>query len=333
MCDDLRRNAGESWDNGALAQPGCGGDDAASQAGEVVLVGAAYALDQAVHAQALELPRELRSTELGEDATEIADLEAAQVEFAASESEQERAVIGVEEIEPAPAALLVADGLREAFEVPASGTVVVEAGEEFEITAVGGTEEPGEDAQAVEGLLDGGELGLAAAVAVFHRAVVFEEGDVVGDGLDTQDMAELVVHLQRGAAHLVTDAGALDAGVEVVADLAEVARVELLAQEGGDVLGADGVDGGADQVVVEGSQVLAALEDDVGGVLDLHDAPVVAGRELGGRRAELVREAVELAMQGQRLQPVGDLLRSREVVDVDERVVEELVADVVPLQP
>jgi hypothetical protein len=111
------------------------------------------------------------------------------------------------------------------------------------------------------------------------------------------------------------------------------ARVELLAQEGGDVLGADGVDGGADQVVVQGRQVVTAFEDDVGGVLDLRKTPVVAGAELGGRRAEAAREAVELAVQRQRLQVIRDLLCPREVVDLDERIVEELVADPMPLQP
>jgi hypothetical protein len=31
---------------------------------------------------------------------------------------------------------------------------------------------------------------------VFHRAVVLEEGDVLGDGLDAQDAAEFIVHLE-----------------------------------------------------------------------------------------------------------------------------------------
>lgn len=86
-------------------------------------------------------------------------------------------------------------------------------------------------------------------------------------------------------------------------------------------------------MVVQRRQVVTALENDVGGVLDLHEAPVVAARELGGRRAELAGEAIELAVQGLRLEAVGDLLRAGEVVDVDERVVDELEADLEPLQP
>jgi hypothetical protein len=130
----------------------------------------------------------------------------------------------------------------------------------------------------------------------------------------------------------VSDAGALDAGVEVVAHFALIARIELPAQEGGDVLGTDEVNGAADQVIVKGSQVVATLEDDVGGVLDLHDAPVIAGRERGGRRAELANEVVELAVQRGGFQPDRDPLGEREVIDADEGVVHELIANPEPLQ-
>lgn len=99
------------------------------------------------------------------------------------------------------------------------------------------------------------------------------------------------------------------------------------------MFGADGVDRGAHQVVVEGREVFAALEYDVGGVLELHEAPVVAGRELGGGRTEMAGIPVELAVEGLGFQPVGDPLGQLEVLDLDERVVDEPVADLQPVQP
>lgn len=148
--------------------------------------------------------------------------------------------------------------------------------------------------------------------------------DVVDHGLDAQDVAELVVHVEGDPPHLVADACALDPGVEVLADLAEVARIQLLAQEGGHVLGANHVDGRADEVVVEGTQILLALEDDVRGILDLHEAPVIAGRELASRGAERAGEALQLPVQRLGLQAVGDLPGPSEVLDLEEGVVRPL---------
>lgn len=121
-----------------------------------------------------------------------------------------------------------------------------------------------------------------------------EGGHVVGDGLDAQNRAELVVHLQGHAAHFVADAGSLDAGAEIVADLAEVAGVELLAEKGGDVLDPNGMDGGADEVIVKRCQVLLSAKGEIGGVLHLHQAPMIAGGELRSGRAELRGVAIQL---------------------------------------
>ena len=75
--------------------------------------------------------------------------------------------------------------------------------EEFQVATVGGGEELGEVTEAVEALLDGREFGLIGAVALFHLPVVLEGGDVVRNGLDTQNLTELVVHLDGKATHLM----------------------------------------------------------------------------------------------------------------------------------
>lgn len=53
-------------------------------------------------------------------------------------------------------------------------------------------------------------------------AVVLEEGDIIRSALDACDHAGLVVQLEAGRSHVMTDARALDAGGEIVGDPALV---------------------------------------------------------------------------------------------------------------
>jgi len=85
--------------------------------------------------------------------------------------------------------------------------------------------------------------------------------------------------------HVVLDPGTLDASVEVVAEFVGVVAGELTPEEGGDVVGLDRVDGRADQRLIQGAEVGLAMEDDVGGVLDLHEAPVIGSVQLFDYRA------------------------------------------------
>ena len=103
--------------------------------------------------------------------------------------------------------------------------------------------------------------------------------------------------------------------------------IELPAEEGGHVLRPHRMNRCPHEPIVHGSQVLLALEDDVGGVLDLHQAPVVAGGELDRHGTVLANLALEPVVQGLGPHPVGELLRAPEVVHVDEGVIEEPVAD------
>jgi len=128
---------------------------------------------------------------------------------------------------------------------------------------------------------------------MFHVAVVLEEGDVVGGGFDAQDAAEFVVHFDRSRAHVRADSGSLDAGIEIVAELsAEVAR-EAPTEKSSDVLGLHGVNGGAADGLVQRGQRVPIAKDNIRGVLDLHDAPVVADAQLLDDGAALSRVSIE----------------------------------------
>src|SRR6266850_528919 len=74
---------------------------------------------------------------------------------------------------------------------------------------------------------------------MFHLAVVLEEGDVVDGRLDAEHAAVLVVHLDRGTAEAVFDAGPLDASGKLRTDLLGQLRADLTAKKAGDLLHLD----------------------------------------------------------------------------------------------
>ncbi len=123
------------------------------------------------------------------------------------------------------------------------------------------------------------------------------------------------------------DPRAFDADVETVAHLALVAGVQLAAQERGDVVGLDGVDGRPGQVAVNGRQIRLPPENDVGGVLTLVHAPVVSHPKIPMNRTEAERHFVQPTVQSLDLQSVGDLLRTRPIGEIHERLVDQLEVD------
>src|SRR6266481_8594392 len=67
-------------------------------------------------------------------------------------------------------------------------------------------------------------------------AVVLEEEDVVDCRLNAEHAAVLVVHLDRGTAKAVFDAGPLDASGKLRTDLLGQLRADLTAEKAGDLL-------------------------------------------------------------------------------------------------
>jgi len=125
----------------------------------------------------------------------------------------------------------------------------------------------------------------------------------------------------------MSDAGPFDAGGEVVADLPLVVGRELVAEERGDMLGLDHVHGGAHDGLVQGLEGRLTAEEHVGGVLDLHEAPVHAAAEAIEHRAEALCPGIEVGVQGCRLEAVGETLRLGRVSKIQKGVVGGLEGD------
>jgi len=104
--------------------------------------------------------------------------------------------------------------------------------------------------------------------------------------------------------------------------------VQFLPQKSGNVVRFDAVDGGACQVLIDGSQIRLPMKDDVRGVFTLIDTPVILHPQLSKDRAEALGELVQLPVNPLRLPTVGNLLRQSPVADLHKSVVPQLVGDV-----
>ena len=120
----------------------------------------------------------------------------------------------------------------------------------------------------------------------------------------------------------------LDARIQPVAHLVLVVAVELAAQKSGDVVRLHRVNGGPRQPLINRLQVALALEYDVGGELDLIQAPVVVEFERLHHRTVPVGEPIQFPMQHFDPELVGQFLSLLEVGDPAEGVVQHPVFDV-----
>ena len=85
---------------------------------------------------------------------------------------------------------------------------------------------------------------------------------------------------------MVLDASPEVAGLEIPAQLALIGSGAFSSQESRHVVGLHGMKRRANGVIVELSQVSFALEHDVSGILDLHQAPLIFALELLRDRAK-----------------------------------------------
>jgi hypothetical protein len=150
---------------------------------------------------------------------------------------------------------------------------------------------------------------------------VLESGDVVGGGLQAQDEAEFVIDLYRGFAETMLDAGSLYPRCELTADLLGELGSDLVAEEGGDVFGFDSEDGLPGKLLIEGFEDGWRAEHQIGGVLDLHETPMVGLSEHVEHRTALLGVPIEDATQHVGREAIGKGLRALPLVDAQEGVV------------
>src|SRR5579883_647041 len=303
------------------AAGGCEGG--AAEAGEVVAVGAGDTFDDSEVAKAAQLTGEGCWGKMWKQANQVGAAHAVDIELGTLQGAQKPWLGALEEVQSLDRTLRVAPLLGQAVQRPNAGAVIVDGGKELEVAAVAAEQDLAQVDQAVDRLLQRGEFAGAATFAMFHLAVVLEKGHVVHGRLDPEHQADLVVHLHLRLPQTMLDAGALDPGLETRSDFLGELRGDLFAEEGGDLLSFDCQHRLARELLVQGGERLARAEDQVRGVLGLHDAPVISLAKALLDRAALARIAIEHPVQLLGLEGVGELLRALPVLDAYEGVVRE----------
>ena len=317
----------EGWNDDQLAEFQAGGSDGAAKCGEVVLVAAADLLDEAMEAKSLEHPRELRWRDSLKAGAQGARLESADGELAVSDGLEEIQIGAMKEIEAAIAPIAVAYRRGDFLQGMEAGTGVIDGSEEIEVAIGGGTQEMKQGWQAVDRLAHRSELEFRGTVAMFHRAVVLEKGHVISGAFGTPDKTKLIIELDSHGPHVMLDARALDSSMEVVTDLPLVGGGQFASQESDDVLRLDGVDGSVGNGGIEGLEVGLAPEDNVGGVLHLHQAPVIPRSEISGYRTVPGGYPVQVLVESPDIEVIGERLGAGEVGDIDEGVFQRGAGD------
>lgn len=297
-------------------------DNSSTEFSQVVFVGSSDLFDKAVRSKPFEHARDLTGRFSDHMVFESFAGESADVEFTPANRMKQIEVVSVKEIKAAIAAAIISDGSGDLFDVFLGRTGIVNGGDEIDIAAVCGTHQFSKHSQTVDTFLQRRKLHFAGAVAMFHPAVVFEKGNIVDRCFDTQHEAVLIVHFYCDRPHVMFNACSLYAGVEVIAHLILIITVQFSSQKGGDIVGLDGMYGRSDQFIVDGSKIVLTLENNVGGVFDLHNTPMIAILELLYNGTVTASVGIEYSVNASDIDVVGQFLRCLKVFDAHKTVVE-----------
>jgi hypothetical protein len=290
--------------------------------GQVVFVCPPDFLDKAMRTKAFDHASYLVRRFADKMFSESVVRQAADVEFAPHNGLEQIEIIAVKQIEAAATAAVFAGGLRDFLNVFLCRAGVVNRGDKVDIAAICGPHQFGKHIQTVDVFLQRCKLHFACAVTMFHPAVVFKKGNVIDCRFDTQHQAVFIVHFDRHRPHVVFNACSLDAGTEVITHLVFIIGVKIPPQEGGDIVGLDGMDGRSDQFAIDGRKIALSFENNVRGVFGLHNAPVIAVLKMADHRTVQTGILIQYPVNAFYMEVVGQFLRPVKVVDVDKAIVE-----------
>jgi hypothetical protein len=216
------------------------------------------------------------------------------------------------------------------FDLPISRRRVLDHGQRLQVALVGSQGDLAVAIQIDHALVHRAPRHFAAALTSPPSPDAKLSG-IVDDGLDPQDNAELVVHLQPVVFHPMLDPGAGPAIFLATGEHLPVKPgMEPSAQERQDVLGREIDRGVVQQPRVETSQRLAAGEDQIGCVLSLVNDPIIivaAKPSLFHQRVNLANQAVEDLAPVQMAERIGQLLSGLGIVQGRKSVVSEVESD------
>src|SRR5512139_428979 len=321
------------WDDDYFTQHQGQSGGLASKVGEVVFVAVANLFDDAMYAQTFEQVRDLAGGFVWEVlAAQLLVGETTDAKLALQQGAEQTGILFREEIKALVTMLVFQFGFSQFVQFCYADFGGGDGGDEFEIAPIGSREHFLQGWQTVDGLLHGSPTCRRGPIAMLHLTIVLEEGDVVDGGLDAQDETELIVQLDRERSHLMFEARAQPTLIEAISQLTLVVAIQLAAEESGNICGFDRMSQGFQERGVEGLQRLAILEDQVCGILRLHDAPMVVQAQLCDHRAIPASKFIQPQMQRFDIELLGDFVGKGVIGDVNESIIHHFVSDAAFLQ-
>lgn len=261
------------------------------------------------------------------ESADSAVTETADIEFSPDDRDEDVEIVAVKEIEAAIGALIGPNRAGNLLQISNTVGGIVNRGEKLDIAAIGIAKYACELRQAVDGLFERREFQAFAAVTVYHLAVVFKEGDIVGGCFDTKNKAVFVIHLDSGLAHMVLDACTLYAGMKIIAEFIFKAIGEFTAQKHGNLFRLDSMDCGANEIFVKRLKIGLAFEHNVCGVFNLHNTPVISAGKTTRSGAICADYLIQRSVQNSGIKLIGKPLSCGDVRDIYESVVSHRMAD------
>jgi len=298
---------------------------------QVILVSPSHFLDETMFAKPFDHVRDLTRRLTDESISNATILKSTDVEFTACYSLEQIKVITLEEVESPIATIAIFNGLRDFLKIPDTRGGIIDARDEFQVSSIGCSHQLAQYRHAVNRFLDRSVFHGPRSISMFHPSVVHKKGDLVRHCLDAKDFALLVVHFNGDLFHMMLDARPFNPGVIIRTHLSFKLIRQLSAQESGDVFRFDRMDRRAHQFLVDRTQILPALEDDVHGIFHLHKTPVIRRRKVTNNGAVFPGDSIELPMDPSRGKGVGHTLSRFKVIDFIKSIVEHLETD--PLFP
>jgi hypothetical protein len=327
-----RHGLDERWndEHGSQLQGGVG--HLLSEVGQIILVSSSDFFDQAMHFETLEHSGNLGSGFVGHEDAKGTVLESPDIELSTDNSLQQLQVFTLEEVKPAIGPLAVRHRLRDLLKVLDPHGGIFDLGDKLQVPSVCRFHQLPKNRETVDGFLQRGVLHFPGAVPVFHLPVVFEKAHIVDGCLDAQNDPQFVIHLNRNGTHVMFNPSPFDSSMEIIPDLSLISPMKLPSQEGRYLLGFDGVDRGTDDCFIERTQIALVFEHHIRGKLDLHQGPMIPRGEMPDDGAEPFRHLIQSPMERFDLEAIGELLGLREILHLDEGILQKTIGKTFPAE-
>jgi hypothetical protein len=303
-----------------------------SETSQVVLVSLLDSFNQPVHSETFEDPGDLVPGFANQNGAKTTVLKSMDIELSPDDTFEQLQVLTIKEVKPTITAFTIRYGFGDLLEIFDAHSGIFNHGDKLQIPSVCRFHEFPKNRETVDGFLQRGILHFPGAVPVFYLPVVFEKADIVNGRFDAQNHPQFVIHLNRNGTHVMLNPSPFDSGMEVVPDLSLIGPMEFSSQEGCYLLGFDGVDRGMDDRFIERAQIALVFENHIRGKLGLHQGPMIPRGEMPNDWAEHLCQLIQSAMECFNLEVIRELLGLREILHLDEGIVQKAIGETLPAQ-